>query len=164
MLTRKATRPLIALWKRTWIEYRDRLRPNRKTGAEVLAYLKANYPLNPIEDERAREVVIGNALELERLEHRLPEGVSPEAEAFIVENEGAGRVLYEKQDETFQGIPIFVGVERHTAYFHVEGSSLLWDALYAFRGLDEAELKNFYCVAEYVGCLRRFGHLEAACR
>ena len=42
----------------------------------------------------------------------------------------------------------------------MEGSSLLWDELYAYRGLNEPELENYYSVAEYVSCLNRFGLLE----
>ena len=38
----------------------------------------------------------------------------------------------------------------------VEGSSLLWDELYVFRGLDEQDLENYVCVAEYIACMRRF--------
>jgi len=51
-------------------------------------------------------------------------------------------------------------VELNSGYFLVEGSSLLWDELFAFRGLDEEDLKNYYLVAEYVACLRRFDRLD----
>ena len=37
---------------------------------------------------------------------------------------------------------------------------MLWDELYAFQGLDETDIQNFYCVAEYVSCLKRFGLLD----
>ncbi|MPN52317.1 hypothetical protein SDC9_199973 [bioreactor metagenome] len=53
-------------------------------------------------------------------------------------------------------------MEIETASFHVEGSSLLWDELFAYRGLDEMDLRNFYMVAEYAACLKRFGMLEGA--
>ena len=38
----------------------------------------------------------------------------------------------------------------------VEGTSLLWDELYAFRGLDAQDLENYVCVAEYIACMQRF--------
>ncbi len=38
----------------------------------------------------------------------------------------------------------------------VEGSSELWNELFAFRGLDEEDLKNYYLVAEYISCLKQF--------
>jgi hypothetical protein len=60
----------------------------------------------------------------------------------------------------FRGRAIIVAVELHSAYFMVEGSSLLWDELFAFRGLDEEDLANYYLVAEYIGCLKRFGLLD----
>ena len=59
------------------------------------------------------------------------------------------------------GSPIYVGMDLITGYFQVEGEcSLLWDQLFAFRGLDAMDLENYYLVAEYIGCLRRFGKLE----
>ena len=59
-----------------------------------------------------------------------------------------GKLLYEKQDNIFKGEDIFVGIEMETGFIHVEGSSLLWDELFAFRGLDTDDLKNIYLVAE----------------
>jgi len=157
MLMRKATRPMIALWKRTWIQYGDRLRPGRKSGAELLGYLRSRYPLEERADGDLIRAVAASALERgERL------GGPPEAVAFAVRDEGAGRALYEGQDAAFQGIPILADVELRSGAFHVEGSSRLWDELCAFRGLDEAEMGNYCRVAEYVSALRRFGLLEDA--
>ena len=91
---------------------------------------------------------------------KLPKGMKPSAVTFFVENTGIGRILYEKKDEVFTEEKIFVGVDIVSGYFCVEGSSMLWDELYAFQGLDETDLQNFYCVAEYISCLKRFGMLE----
>ncbi len=64
-------------------------------------------------------------------------------------------------EEGNTGSPIYVGMDLITGYFQVEGGcSLLWDQLFAFRGLDAMDLENYYLVAEYIGCLRRFGKLE----
>jgi hypothetical protein len=164
MLTRKATRPMIALWKRTWAEYRDRLKLGRKSGAEILAYLREKYPLEEIVDDSAKRVVLENARSVEPLLGRLADSEVLEAVVFLVRDESVGHELYELQDRVFQSVPIFVGVERTTGFFHVEGSSRLWDELNAFRGVDEADLTNFYRVSEYVTSLRRFGLLESALR
>jgi hypothetical protein len=91
----------------------------------------------------------------------MPAGTTPEVSGFIIENTGTGKHLYETQDEMFRGRAIIGAVELHSAYFMVEGSSLLWDELFAFRGLDEEDLGNYYLVAEYVDCLRRFDLLDS---
>ena len=80
---------------------------------------------------------------------------------FYIENSGAGKILYEKQDEIFQGIKIIVGIEYETNFFMVEGSSLLYDELTAFHGLDERELLNYFIVAQYISCLTEFGMLDS---
>ena len=41
--------------------------------------------------------------------------------------------------------------------YTVEGSSLLWDELCAYQGLDKDDLDNPVCVAEYVECMKKFG-------
>jgi hypothetical protein len=162
MMTRKVTRPMIALWKRTWIEYRDRLRLERKSGQEVLRHLQEKYPLELLNGERALRAVVCIAQAVEPLFGRLAPGETPEPVAFYVKKEGAGSALYEKQDRAYRGCRIFVGIELRSGHFHVEGSDLLWDELCAFQGLDEAEKGNFYCVSMYVSALRRFGLLEGA--
>jgi len=160
MLMQEPTPELTEEWKRTYRRYGTRLTPNRKKGAEVLRYLKNKYPLEEAADERWKQIVLANMLHDRHLLEKLPAGKTPRAVAFHVLETGAGKTLYEKQDELFKGMNITAGVEIETAAFHVEGSSLLWDELFAFRGLDEKDLKNYYLVAEYVSCLKRFGMLE----
>jgi hypothetical protein len=75
----------------------------------------------------------------------------------LIENTGPGTYLYENQDEVFTGNNIIVGIDLVTAYFLVEGSSLLWDELFAFRGLDNDDINHFYLVAEYIACTQKFG-------
>jgi hypothetical protein len=79
---------------------------------------------------------------------------------FFIENTGAGKHLYENQDEFFRDRSIIAGMELPSAYFMVEGSSLLLDELVVFRGLDDEDLTNYYQVAEYVACLMRFDQLD----
>lgn len=47
---------------------------------------------------------------------------------------------------------MFVGIDLVSGYFYVEGSEEIYDDLFAFRGLDERDLDNFFLVAEYVKC------------
>lgn len=160
MLTRKVTPEMIREWKETFQQYRPRLRPNARNGHEILAYLTGHYPVREIPAESISEIISDNVLLNDGNARKLPPGTTPEAAGFFIENSGAGKTLYENQDEFFRGTPIIAGVEIHSAYFLVEGSSLLWDELFAFRGLDEMDLANYYLVAEYVACLRRFDRLE----
>ena len=64
--------------------------------------------------------------------------------------------LYEKQDNIFKGIKIIVGIELHTSYIFVEGSSYLYDELMAFTGLDDKDLTNYFLVAQYIKCKEKF--------
>ena len=154
MLMHAATEEDLRQWREIYQAYKDRLRPNKKSGEELLAYLKGKYPLKEIEDPEG--VVAGNVTENEFSARKL-KGAAPVTVAFLVENTGAGKALYEAQDELFRGIPIFVGLELKTAYIHVEGSSALYDELTAFVGLDEQDLENVFCVAQYVQCREKYG-------
>jgi len=161
MQTTAATPELVEQWKRTYEAYRNRLQPNRKTGEQVLAFLRERYPLKEFSSETAKQVVSGNVLANDALREQLPDGALPVPACFLVERMGAGEKLYDQQDACFAGLDIFVGIDLASGWFCVEGSSLLWDELYAFRGLNEKDLANYYSVAEYIACLKRFGKLES---
>ncbi|NMB79457.1 MAG: hypothetical protein GYA23_10240 [Methanomicrobiales archaeon] len=160
MQTRKVTKEMVAEWKETAARYRPLISPNKKTGPEIVAYLTGKYPVRELPLESISETIADNVLLNESFARKLPAGKEPEAVGFLVENAGPGIILYENQDEVFRGRPIITGFELNSGYFLVEGSSLLWDELFAFRGLDEEDLSNYYLVAEYVSCLRRFGQLD----
>lgn len=160
MLMQEATPEMREVWRVTWNEYKDRLLPNRKSGAEIVAYLSDNYLLTEIYDDEALQVVTENILNNEPLAEKVPVGNTTSPVAFFVKNSGKGTTLYENQDELFKDIKIFVGVDLTSGFFCVEGSSMLWDELCAFQGLDEKDIQNPYCVAEYISCLKRFGLLN----
>ncbi len=160
MLTHKVSPEMIREWKDTSATYRPSLHPNKKTGPEILAYLTGKYPVRELPADSIIEVISDNVLLNDCNARKMPAGKTPEAAGFFIENTGAGKHLYENQDEFFRGRSIIAGVELHSAYFMVEGSSQLWDELFAFRGLDEEDLANYYLVAEYVACLRRFDLLD----
>ena len=160
MLMQEATPEMFEAWKVTWNEYKDRLLPNRKSGAEIVAYLSDKYLLTEIHDDEALQVVTENVLNNEPFAEKIPVGNTPSPVTFFVKNTGKGKILFENQDEVFKENKIFVGVDLTSGFFCVEGSSMLWDELCAFRGLDEKDIQNPYCVAEYISCLRRFGLLD----
>lgn len=164
MLLSEATLEMVAEWKTIRMEYQDRLCANRKSGAAVAAYLAEKYPVQLLQDKRSEQVVISNVLNNKPFAQKLPAGAAPCPVAYHVKNIGEGKALYEEQDSVFGGQRIFVGIDLTTGYFCVEGSSELWDELYVFRGLDEQDLQNDYCVAEYVSCLKKRGMLEQMLR
>ena len=170
MITQPVTSETLAEWKALWMQYKDRLRPNRKTGTQVLEYLRRNYSLTEITDPAALAVVTGNVTDNEYLREKLPVGASPIPRAFYLNNAGQGRKFYctarQSGEEADAPARLFVGVDLASGFFHVESSdpkrsALLWDELCAFRGVDEKDLQNYIIVAQYLLALERFGKLEA---
>ena len=161
MQTTPVTKEDIARWNQLYAEFRPRLKPNRIGGRALYSYLESRYAILPLDDPRAKQVVAQNILQNECFSRELPPGQEPDPICCTIQRTGEGEKLYRAQDAVFSGIDIFVGIDLTSGYFLVEGSSLLWDELYAHRGLNEIDLENAYAVAEYIGCLRRFGLLEA---
>ena len=160
MLMQEATQEMLKAWKAVWDEYKDRLRPNRKSGSEIVRYLSEKYVLLPVHDEKALRVVTDNILNNSPLAEKLPSGDKPSPVAFFIRDIGNGKALYENQDTLFKGLRIFAGIDLISGVFHIEGSSMLWDEVCAFQGLDEKDIKNPYCVATYISCLKRFGLMD----
>lgn len=158
MLTHKAKKAEIAEWKKTFESYKGLLQPNRKSGGEIARYLCERYPVRPIFEEKALDVVRENVAENEHFRKKLSEGALPHPVTFFVERSATGGRLYEDKEEIFKDVEeIFVGIDLETGYFCVEGSGELYDELIAFRGLDDRDLENFYLVAEYVAAAQKFG-------
>jgi len=162
MQTALPTKADIARWKEVFAEYHTRLKPNRISGERLRDYLTEHYPAIPMLDQGLNEVISGNILANECFARVLQEGVRPNPVCYKLAREGTALPLYASQDAVYAGSDILVGIDLVSGYFLVEGSSALWDELYAKRGLSEDELSNYYCVAEYVACLTRFSLLEQA--
>ncbi len=162
MQTTQSSAADVARWKEVYAQYRPLLKPNRISGAALYQYLSSRYPLLVLEDTRADRMVTDNILKNECFACELPAGTLPSPVCCVIEPVGSGTALYRAQDAVFSGCEIIVGIDLVSGYFLVEGSSDLWDELFAHRGLNENDLNNFYCVAEYISCLSRFGLLEGA--
>lgn len=163
MIVKATTQEQLEQWKAVWEEYKDRLKPNRKTGGEVLAYLRSRYSLTEVGDQAALQAISENVTENQYLREKLPKGRQPDPRAFYLENCGEGEKFYSPENrddpEVWGGTitRIFIGVDLSSGFYMVEGSTMLWDELCAFQGVDERDLENFVIVAEYVNALRRFG-------
>lgn len=160
MLMEKPTAEMIQEWKRIFNEYKGRLLPNRKNSVEIIAYLKAKYPTVEIADKKWKKMISSEITGNKPYAEKLPEGKETEVVIFEIANKDAAVKLYDKQDDIFKGQKIYVGIELETAHIHVEGSSLLSDELFTFRGLDKADLENYFMVSEYIIGLKKFGLLD----
>ena len=160
MLLKEPTPEMVKEWRAIYAEYKEQLYPNRKTSLEIIEYLKQKYTLIEQEKEELKRAVVDNVIVNKCYSNKLLNSKIPVAKVFYVENMGLGKHLYEKQDDVFKENKIIVGVELESAFFMVEGSSMLWDEIFAFRGLDKDDLNNFYLVAEYITCLKKFDMLD----
>ena len=53
MLMQSATPEMVEKWKEVWNEYKGKLLPNRKSGKEVVEYLRNKYLLEELHDNNA---------------------------------------------------------------------------------------------------------------
>ncbi len=136
MLTTEPTPELIAQWKRIAEEFRGKLAPNRKSGAEVVRYFRKRYAFPETRDSEFAEIAAGNLLDNPANAEKLPAGAKPDI-------------------RTYQKDGILVGIDRVTGFFHIECEDIervipIYDDLFVYRGLDSADLENFFLTAEYV--------------
>lgn len=163
MIIKEPTTEMLAEWKSIWSQYHGTLRPNRKSGTELLQYLQDKYVLTEICDKNASDAVVSNITMNAPNAEKLPEGAVPAPRTFFLENTGNGERFYQDENKDPADVwggsitKIFVGIDTVTGFFMVEGSTMLWDELCAFRGLDQKDLQNYVCVAEYIASLQRFG-------
>ncbi len=151
-----------------FIKYSPILRPNRKTVAEIIEYIKAKYPVEEDNSPRAKRAVEINVLNNFSKDKEIKE-TPLKITVLNIKNEGAAKVLYDFQEQEhlefiekmkhvranfegylFKNSPIHIGVEENSDYMFINGSGLLADEITIFRGLDEEELKDKYLVANYV--------------
>ena len=156
MLNSNPTKEMVLEWKMTFDLYRNKMLPNRKKAQELIEYLVEKYPVSLIQDPGYDQVVIDNIIMNDQYSKKLKYQKAPTPVIYLLKNEGLGKALYDKQDDLFTGSKIVIGIDTETGYFLVEGSSCLWDELFAFRGLDADDLKNYYLVAEYINCLKKY--------
>ena len=141
MLTVKPTEEMVQEWRRIHGEYRDRLVPNRKTGAQVNEYFINRYLPEQYDSDEFASVTEYNIIMNEHECEKLPQGVQPQI------------VTYKISDG-----PVFVGIDLITGFFHIECENIqkmakIYDDLFLFRGLDEMDLDNCFMTAQYVQSL-----------
>lgn len=153
-------------WRSIWNNYKDLIQPNRKTGLELLDYLQSSYSLTERFDEDALNAIYYTVTRNAHCSEKLPDGAKPVPRAFYLNNTGRGEKFYlpeNKDDEEIWGgdiTKIFVGIDLSSGFYLVEGSTMLWDELCCFQGVDKKDLQNDVIVAQYVNALQRFGKLD----
>lgn len=136
MLTTEVTTEMIAEWKQIFEMHHAVMRPNRKTGKEIDKYFRDKYRYQVFDDMRFKKIVEQNITENEFSRNKLPEGISPIIKSYCNDD-------------------VLVGIDLSSGEFHIESEDInkvipIWNDLFVYRGLDEADLKNFSLVAEYV--------------
>ena len=82
MLTSEPTKEMLEEWKRIYAENRGRLKPNRRSGAEVNAYFCDKYDFEKFDSPAFCDVVQFNITENEHEREKLPPGKAPEIMAY----------------------------------------------------------------------------------
>lgn len=141
MLTTAPTIEMIQEWKCIYNENRDKLKPNRKSGAEINDYFCNKYRFEKLDSLSFHDVVEFNIMKNESNREKLPQGAVPQI------------VAYKAKDSS-----VLVGIDLVTGFFHIEGKDInrvaeIYDDLFLFRGLDETDIKNYFLVAQYIQCL-----------
>lgn len=137
MLTEKATPEMIEEWKKIFCQYKDCLKPNKKTGEEVMGYLKSKYTMTPINNDNAKKIITSTVNSNKVLSKKLPSGVKPNPVTYYLD---------------YRSKQVFIGIDLITGYYQVEGSPELHDEICAFQGLDDDDIQNYFCVAQYIKC------------
>lgn len=149
MLMQEPTEDMIKEWKEIYFQYKDKIKPNKKDGMEIVEYLKKYYDIKELQNQELENIVADNIKNNEFNSCKL-KGENPIIKIYKINNIGKGKELYDVQDNVFKGITIIVGIELKTSYIFVEGSSYLYDELTTYAGLDEYDIKNYFLVAQYV--------------
>lgn len=136
MLTTEPTIEMLEQWKQIYNKYRNTLRPNRKTGAEINDYFLKKYNPEKVNSTKFINVVKDNILMNEYNRDKLPLGTKPQVVTYILND-------------------VYVGIDLVTGFIHVEcevidKAARIYDDLFVFRGLDEKDLTNYFLVAQYI--------------
>ena len=109
MIMKEPTKENEKEWKRIYNQYKDKIQPNKKDGADIIKYLKNNYSIAEFQSDKLEKVVVNNIRNNKFYSNKLNDS-NPIIRVFKVNNIGKGKDLYNKQDKEFNGIPIIVGI------------------------------------------------------
>lgn len=138
MITSEMTIEKVEEYRKLYQKHRNDLKPNRKSGQEVERYLVDTYNAVRIEHSGFKKVVEDNILTNDFKREKLLRGARPNVKVYALDD-------------------VLVGIDTVSGEFHVECNDInkmaeIYDNLFVFRGLDEADLNNFVLVGEYIKC------------
>lgn len=136
MLTKEPTPEQIQEWKDIYQSHHSSLSPNRKTGSEVDDYFRKKYSYQIYDNSNFKKIVELNIICNEHTRQKLERNKKTNIKCYSVDD-------------------VLVGIDLTTGEFHVESENIekviqIYDDLFAYRGLDAADLKNYFLVAEYI--------------
>ncbi|MDC0804858.1 hypothetical protein POG14_22235, partial [Clostridium paraputrificum] len=123
---------------------------------EDVFVVKRKYVIVEETSEEFKHVVINNIKLNKPFSQKIPSDKELKSIVFTIQNEGNAIKLYDTQDETYSGCKIIVGMEFETGCVFVDGSDELNDEITAFKGLDKYDINNYYLVANYIRCLKKY--------
>lgn len=140
MITEKVTDEQLKSWKESFEANSASLVANRRLGEEVDRYFTEKYSPEAFASERFIEVVRGNLMLNEFSREKLSAGTAPDIKAYRLGD-------------------VVVGIDIETGFFHVESAEIdkaarIYDDLFVFRGLDDADMKNYVLVGQYIDLTR----------
>ncbi|MCC0653974.1 hypothetical protein [Clostridioides sp. ES-S-0001-03] len=158
--TQEVSQQKVREWKAVYEKYRSTLNVNAKSILELVEYLKQKYTLKEEASEEFKNVVINNIKLNKPFSKKIPSNKELKPIVFTIQNEGKAKTLYENQEEVYSGCSIVVGMEFETGCVFVEGSSELADEITTFKGLDEDDINNYYLLANYVRCIKKYNLID----
>lgn len=150
MWMKEPTKEDVKKWKVLHATYRSILKPNRKNGKEMLAYIQEHYPVQVVLNQEWQDGLCEELVANEAFKEKVPVGKKLEATCLKVEHTSETAYLFENRASIFQDCEIYIGLEIQSGYMHIEGSDVLYDELFVYQGLDEYDLENPFLVAQYV--------------
>ena len=102
MITSNPTEEQFNNWLALWQQYAPTLKPNRRSGIEVIRFIQKKYKVKEIRDQRALLDFAAAIYANGWMRDKLPKGLEPDIHVYRILEEGPGVKLYEEQDEEFR--------------------------------------------------------------
>lgn len=155
MLMQETNEEMMKICKEIYNQYKDKIKPNKKSGESIIKYIQDKYPTIDVEASQLEDMILQDMMSNDFFKDKLGNR-KPNVKIFGIKDEGKGHKLYVKQNEEFDEGLIFIGIEMQTSAIFVKESRDLYEELIAFVGLDKEDIKNEFLVAQYILCKEKF--------
>lgn len=155
MLMQETNEEMMKICKEIYNQYKDKIKPNKKSGESIIKYILDNYPTIDVEASQLEDMILQDMMSNDFFKDKLGNR-KPNIKIFVIKDEEKGHDLYIKQNEECEGNLIFIAIEMQTSAIFVKDSRDLYEELVAFTGLDKEDIKNEFLVAQYIQCKKKF--------